>query len=193
MATTTEAFNDTKIDVTHGVFIAKSDRAHQYVNDLRNGHLIVDIEEFGISIVHTGQILAEPPHQLSQSDYQGRMLLPPDKILFYTLAPDRESSAHGHQTTPHPMSERYFGIGLSYLYTEDEGWKTLRGSFSEPVYAWVNPGSKHYVMTLDKKAFNVVTMRNAMHYPENQQHIPVEDQRAFKDAARARLLPVPVR
>src|SRR3990167_11373205 len=122
MAVTAEVFQGPKIDVIPGCFITESRSAHKYYDDTRKGHQIIEYGISGLAIVHTGQVQPEPEHTISQAEYHGRISLKDMKILFGSMEPHLETSAHKH---PPNLEELYCVIGKLHVYREGDGWTIL--------------------------------------------------------------------
>lgn len=184
-----ETFTGPKLEITKNVFITEKSLGREFVEDLKNGHHLLDYGDSKWAIVHTGQVLPENHHQNTQSVYHGKILLNNSKILFGSLGPNQETSAHRH---PLGMGELYYVFdGTLHVFRQDDGWRTLTGTPELPKKLWVPAESPHFGMTGDQPARIIIVMMNANHSPEEKHHIQLENPLAFKETAKASLKTLP--
>lgn len=165
-------FKGTKVDIIPGnqCFVTESGSlVDKYLSDHRNGHAIFNLENLGLTIVHTGQVSDQPdPHIGSEVNYWVTTYSGRDKILCGHIPPFRKTSRHTH---PSKLSERYKILGEMFVWREDLGITRLVGTPEAPALLNIPPGIEHFGFTLARPALTVIRMRNAALYPEDQQHI----------------------
>ena len=182
----TETFPGPKLEIIEGVFITEKNLGREFVEDLRNGHHLLDYGDSNWVIVHNRQVEPESRHENTESQYHGKIQRGKTKILFGSLGGNQETSAHQH---PAELWELYIVFdGALHVYIEGQDWQTLAGSFSEPARLWVPSGIPHFGITKDRPARIVILMMNAGLYPEDEHHIQLKDQQSFKEKAKELLL-----
>ena len=181
-----ETFTGPKLEIIEGVFITEKGLGREFVEDLKNGHHLLDYGDSNWAIVHRGEVQPETHHQNTESEYHGKIQKGKTKILFGSLRENQETSAHQH---PAELWELCIVFdGTLHVYTEGQDWQTLAGSFQEPAKLWVPSGIPHFGLTKDRSARTVILMMNAGLYSEDEHHIQLADQRSFKEKAKELLL-----